>query len=352
MAAPTGPDPVLRVVELGHQVRTAYCGWLLARLGGQVTKLVHGADYPDPGLRPADDAAAEELATALYLDRGKTVLPGGGEFDRLVGNADVVLAPGTPDLVAHAGTTPESLCRRYPRLVVAIASRFGEHGRYAGLAGAEAQELALGGLLSMLGEPDREPVRPGGPQAGHAAASALFTAVMVALYHRSRTGRGTRVATSGVRAAAYIDWKSQIHHADDGTVLRRGSTAGPVVLRCSDGFVGFYYRDEEWPAVKRLFGDGRLDGEQFATQPDRDRHRAALIEVMQAYATRVTRDELYRQAQALGIPAGSVLTLPELRDDPQLTARGALRTQTAPGLGEVTFPIAPWTVDGVREATA
>jgi crotonobetainyl-CoA:carnitine CoA-transferase CaiB-like acyl-CoA transferase len=326
-----------RVLEIGHEVRTAYCGYLLARLGARVTKLV--TSYP------TGDSPAHDRAAATFLDRGKDVIRAGQTpADDLVDDTEVVIAPGRQALLAVTGSTPADLRRHRPDLVVGIASGFGEHGGYAGLAGGEAQQLALGGLLSMVGEPGREPLRLGGPQAGHAAALALFTAVQLALYRRAGTGTGALVETSAVRAVAYLDWKSQIHHADDGTVLQRGSGSGPVVLRCVDGFVGFYYRDEEWPAVKRLVGDPRLDDERFATQRGRDRHRADLVAILEAYSRHLTRDELYHRAQALHIPAGSVLTLDELRHDPQLTARDFLRTEDG-----VTYPLAPWTVDGIRE---
>ena len=76
-----------------------------------------------------------------------------------------------------------------------------------------------------------------------------------------RHGTGQSVDVSAVRTGAYLDWKSQIYYAAEGKILQRGSKSGPLVLTCADGFVGFYYRDEEWPAVQRLMGDPRLEDE-------------------------------------------------------------------------------------------
>jgi crotonobetainyl-CoA:carnitine CoA-transferase CaiB-like acyl-CoA transferase len=348
----SGSTTRLRVVELGHSVRTGYCGLLLGHLGAQVTKVVGPED--DRSAAPVDDVRARRRAAeAAYLNRFKEVVSGEpAGVARLLGEADVVLAPGADAFEQFADQTPAAACERDPALIVGIASLLGERGRYADYRGHEVQALALGGLLSMVGQPGREPLRIGGPQAEHSAALALLTGVSVKLFHRSTSGRGGLVSTSAVRATAYVDWKSQAHYADDGTVLQRGSTSGPIVLRCSDGFLGFYYRDEEWDAVKRLVGDERLDEARFATQRLRDRHRDDLVEIIEGFSRAHTRAEACSRSQALGIPAGSVLSLDELLDDRQLRSGDLLHRAEVPGLGTIVEPAAPWVVDGERQAMA
>jgi crotonobetainyl-CoA:carnitine CoA-transferase CaiB-like acyl-CoA transferase len=121
-----------------------------------------------------------------------------------------------------------------------------------------------------------------------------------------------------------------------------------VILTCADGFVGFYYRDEEWPAVRKLMADPRLEDERFATQVLRDRNREDLVSIMNEWSERLTRDEVYQRGQALHIPAGSVLDLDELAESPQVRARQSITREDVQGLGTVSYPVAPWTVDGVR----
>ena len=273
-------------------------------------------------------------AAAVFLDRAKTISDEPLDFADL----DVLLT----DVDQDVDTT------RFPNLIVAHASMFGRQGEYASLVGGEIQALALSGLLSMIGERGAEPLRLGGSQAEFSTGLAMFSGVMLALYRRSATGASSTVDVSAVRSGAYLDWKSQIYHVAEGKILQRGSESGPLVLVCADGFVGFYYRDEEWPAVKRLVGDPRLDGDEFVTQVGRDRNRARLTEIMNAWAASRSRAEIYRHSQALHIPAGSVLNLDELAEDPQVKAREFLATEHVPGLGPVSYPIAPWTINGAR----
>jgi crotonobetainyl-CoA:carnitine CoA-transferase CaiB-like acyl-CoA transferase len=331
------------VLEVGHAPRTAFCGYLLAGVGATVTKLVA------PGGEAVDaERAARDRAESLYLDHAKTVqaVSGAGPHAAVDG-VDVVLAGSDEDLVALLGTDAAGLRATRPGLVVALATVFGRSGEYASYTGGDLQALALGGLLSMIGERDREPQRLGGQQAEYCAGLALFTAVMTGLFARQGSGSGALVETSAVRAVAYLDWKSHVYHADRGVVLRRGSDSGPLVLECADGHVGFYYRDEEWAEVKALVADPRLDDERFATQLGRDRHREEFAAVMNEFSRRLTRDELYHRAQRRHIPAGPVLGVHELAGDPQLTACAFLTTRDADGV-PVTVPGLPWTVDGVR----
>lgn len=336
-----------RVLEIGHAVRTAYCGYLLAALGAHVTKVVVRQSYPAP---MATTHRADQRAAAYFFDHKKTVRSrdDSGDLASNLGDIDVVVAGSGADIEEFLGLSCDAIRARHSACVLAIASMFGESGEYRDLLGGEAEALALSGLMSMIGEPGREPLRLGGPQTEQAAALSLFTGIMVALYKRCETGRGTEVLTSAVRSTAYLDWKSHIYFAGEGKVLQRGSNNGPVVLACSDGFVGFYYRDEEWPAVKKLVADDRLDDAKFDTQLGRDRHRSELVEILESFSRDLTREQLYRRSQDLRIPAGPVLTLAELGGDRQLQARRFLRDEQVDGLGVVTVPSVPWTVDGVR----
>ncbi|HEY8471829.1 MAG TPA: CoA transferase [Natronosporangium sp.] len=335
-ADPYGFSP--RVLEVGHAPRTALCGYLLAGLGARVTKLA----TPE---RAADDPerAAWDRAMSIYLDRGKAAATGPPELAEL----DVVLAGSDAELVERLGTGAAGLRASRPGLVVALATEFGRGGEYRTYAGGDLLALALGGLLSMIGERGREPLRLGGNQAEYAAGLALFTAVLTGLYAGERSGTGALVETSAVRAVAYLDWKSHVYYADRGTILQRGSDSGPLVLECADGYVGFYYRDEEWPQVKQLVGDPRLADERFASQLGRDRHRAEFAAIVNEFSRRHRRAELYHRSQARHIPAGSVLGMAELVGEPQLTAREFFETRQVDGV-PVTVPKLPWTVDGIR----
>jgi crotonobetainyl-CoA:carnitine CoA-transferase CaiB-like acyl-CoA transferase len=333
----------LRVLEVGHTLPTAMCGYLLSGVGAAVTKLVNADEEAVDA-----DRAVLRRSESLVLDRGKDVeTPSTPYAASTLDGIDVVLAGSDADLVTLLGTDADGLRAARPNLVVALATVFGRSGEYRSYAGGDLLALALGGLLSMVGEPDREPLRLGGRQAEHAAGLALFTAVMTGLYARQASGSGALVETSVVRTVTYLDWKSHIYFADRGVVLQRGSDSGPLVLECADGYVGFYYRDEDWAEVKALVADPRLEDERFATQLGRDAHRTTFTGIMQEFSRRLTRDELYHRSQRRHIPAGPVLGLNDLAGDPQLRAR-AFFAEVNDGGVPVTVAGLPWTVDGVR----
>lgn len=310
-----------RIIEIGDSYAVRYCGYLFACLGGSVTRR-----------RGEAPATRHAQAATVFLDRGKTIVDGTPDLAQ----ADVLLTDEKVGITA------------FPELVVVRAYLFGAHGEYTSLQGTEIEAFALSGLMSMIGEQGREPLRIGGSQPELATGLSMFSAAMMGLFRRSGSGEGASIDVSVVRTGAYLDWKSQIYYVAEGKILQRGSESGPVILACTDGFVGFYYRDEEWPAVRKLMADPRLEEERFATQVLRDRNRVELGSIMNEWSGRLTRDEVYQRSQALHIPAGSVLDLDELVKSQQVQARDFITTEHVQGLGTVSYPVAPWTVDGVR----
>src|SRR3546814_12129967 len=85
---------------------------------------------------------------------------------------------------------------------------------------------------------------------------------MVCVWAADRKPEFREIVTSGVRAAAYLDWKSQIYFEAEGKVLVRGSDRGPIVVRCADGYLGFYYRPGAWAHMKRVLGVDALEDRQ------------------------------------------------------------------------------------------
>jgi len=326
----------LRVVELGDRASTAYCAKLMLGLGASVFKV------STAGAAPLGDLAASRRR---YLDVGKESVSANevepGMLASRLAEADVLLTGLDDDDLLALDVDVEAVRRDHPGLVISRATTLEPGQAGADLAG-DFQAQALSGLMYLVGEPDRQPLRLPGPQAEYTAGLALLTGTMFALFGRA-AGGGTEVSTSAARATAYLDWKSQIFFDDEGKVLRRGSDSGPLVLRCADGHVGFYYRPEEWAAVKRFIGDAALDDDRFATQAGRDAHRADLHAILEGFTASRGKTEVYHSGQAAGIPVGAVWTTTELLADPQYAARDFLRQADG-----ATMPRVPWSVDGER----
>jgi crotonobetainyl-CoA:carnitine CoA-transferase CaiB-like acyl-CoA transferase len=333
-------------VELDRDPIVRFCGKLMRGLGAHVTRLA--AESPE-------DLSDAEQAAAFFLDSGKSALPADGPVDganpvvaRALAAADVALISGRPDELSSRGLDYQALSAVNAGIVLGRVTRFGDGGEWSGYAGSDYEVGALSGLMRIVGEPGRAPLRLGGTQSDFTTAVTLFTGLQFALFGRSRTGQGSEVTTSAVRAAAALDWKSSIYYEVEGKTLERGSDRGPFVPATKDGHVGFYYRAEDWPAVKAVTGAPELADERFATQPGRDANRAELAAILGRAAARFTKKELYEQAQARRIPVGYVMTLADIPDDAQLRARGAVSQVTLPGGVAAWLPQPPWTVDGTR----
>jgi len=327
------------VLELDAHPITAMCGLLLAGTGATVW-----ADYGDEAVPPP--LTAEQ---ALYLGRSK-IRVSAADVGPLLPTVDVVLTSLSDADLAERGIDLAVLESVHPHLVVGRASVLGRRGRNANYAGGELQALALSGVLGIVGDADREPVRLAGIQAQYSAGAALFSGVLAAAFARTPGVASARrgVSTSAVRAAAYLDWKSMAHYEDDGTVLVRGSDRGPIRVRCEDGFVGLYYTPADWEKVKAIFRDGALGDPRFASQAGRDTHRDELLAAFEKASRGRRKDEIYREAQRYGLPTGAVLTIDDLRRDPQYTARGSLEPLGAVSGPTLEVPGVPWTVDGRR----
>lgn len=259
-------------------------------------------------------------------------------------DADVVLMSGRLQEWDRFGLAPSRLASLSPRAVIGRVTMFGDDGPYADLAGGEVQALALGGLMNLIGLPEREPLRLGGVQAQSAAGLAMLTGVTIGLFARSATGNGGEFVTSVLEAVAHLEWKSAVSSSRPGPSTRRGPDAGPLIVRCRDGFFALFYRPDDWRKVMAAFDDPRLDDPKFGTLASREANREALAATIGEIAASMSKRDLYHRTQGLGIPTGYLATMGDLLHSPQYHARGFLTEIDLEAGGRGVLPAAPWQV--------
>ncbi|MGE4427630.1 MAG: CoA transferase, partial [Solirubrobacteraceae bacterium] len=212
----------LTVVEYGDDLAAAFCGKHFADLGATVLL----ARQPHLG--------DEDAALRAYLDNAKRPL------SATPVRIDVAIVP-------HGETAA-------PATITVHISDFGETGPQAAWGGGALVAQASSGLLDLIGDPSREPVALGGHQIDDATGWAAFTGAQIALAG-IELGNGPAeqtVRVSRLEVAAYIEWKGRVY-VQAGNELVRGERSGPLVLRCSDGFFGLYYRASDWDRVLSVF---------------------------------------------------------------------------------------------------
>jgi crotonobetainyl-CoA:carnitine CoA-transferase CaiB-like acyl-CoA transferase len=219
MTAASRPLDGLRVVELGSSLAGAFCGKLLAAFGAEVIKVEPPEGDPNRRLGPfaGDRPDREASLTYLYLNTGKLglTLPLGSAagqraLRRLLADVDVVLDGLGHGQLDRLGLGYADLAAQSPGLVLTAITPFGDDGPYRDLLDGELVLLALGGLLNMVGEPEREPLRLGGYQAQYVTGLSALTGTLAALFARDLSGLGQRVEVSAHESVAFVEWKSGI----------------------------------------------------------------------------------------------------------------------------------------------
>uniref|UniRef100_A0A9L0IY04 Alpha-methylacyl-CoA racemase n=2 Tax=Equus asinus TaxID=9793 RepID=A0A9L0IY04_EQUAS len=228
----------VRVLELAGLVPGPFCGMVLADFGAQVVRVDRtgvrgGTSYLARGKR--------SLALDLKRPRGAAVLR------RLCARADVVLDPFRAGVMEKLQLGPEILQRENPSLIYARLSGFGQLGRFSRLAGHDINYLALSGVLSKLGKSGDKPCAPLNLLADFGGGGLMCAlGIMMALFERTRSGKGQVIDASMVEGTAYLStflWQTQ----------EMGLWEQPRGQNMLDGGAPFYttYRtaDEEFMAV-------------------------------------------------------------------------------------------------------
>nr|XP_006627299.1 PREDICTED: alpha-methylacyl-CoA racemase [Lepisosteus oculatus] len=194
----------VRVIELAGLAPAPFCGMVLADFGARVIRVDRTRTT-----MAMDVQARGKLSVALNLKKPE----GAAVLRKLCLKSDVVLEPFRKGVMEKLGLGPEELLKENPRLIYARLTGFGQSGSFATAAGHDINYLAMSGLLSKLGRSSENPYAPLNLVADFAGGGLLCAmGIVLALYERTRSGRGQVIDASMVEGAAYVGsfiWKSQ-----------------------------------------------------------------------------------------------------------------------------------------------
>ncbi len=228
----------LKVVELADTLG-AYSGRILAELGAQVTKIEPPQGDPGRRIGPfakgADDAGLPWLAwnlgkTGLRLDL--TESQGLAELQALIDTADILIQGGD-DHLADLGLTYAHLAKRNPGLISVIVAPFSETGALDGAPASDLTLMAMSGIMNMVGDPERAPLKLPGEQAYALGGIQGVTAALTALYARAHNdGKGERVWVSAYQSAVLAGYRDPIVWEWTGRI---GQRTGNKLVRGKSG---------------------------------------------------------------------------------------------------------------------
>jgi CoA:oxalate CoA-transferase len=256
----------------------------------------------------------------------------------LLGRADVLVENFRPGAMQRLGYGWESLHARYPRLVMASTSGFGQTGPYANRPAYDIVVQGMGGIMSMTGQPDGPPTRVG-TSLGDITAG-LFTVIGVeaALLERERSGCGMHVDVAMLDSQVAILENAIARYAATGTVpgplgSRHPSITPFEALATRDGHVIVAAgNDTLFGALCRALGRAELaDDPRFASNDLRTRNHGALKAALEeALAARPAAEWLAVLGEA-GVPCGPIQDVRQVLEDPQVVARNMVVTLEGEG---------------------
>ncbi len=327
-----------RNVPLCLRLATSLAAKIAADLGAEVIKVEPPGG--DPVRRAPPRLPAGESALFQFLNTSKRSLvldlasdAGRADLTRLLARADAVLfeEPAAIATLARAG-------RATPIEIAAFPVEMDAALRPV----SEFTLLALGGLLHMVGEPERKPLRLGGHQASYAAGLTAFTGLAAALAARDAGQKAPTVRVSLAEVLQWVNWKAASGAQASGVSPgREGRNSEFQILACRDGHVAVVYTVTQWPATRVLIGDPRIDDPKFNTRAGRREHIAELYAILRPWFADKTRAEIQQAAQARGVPFGPIFSPAELLHTEQYVARGFLADVAHPRLGKLRLPQLP-----------
>ena len=207
---------------------------------------------------------------------------------------------------------------------------------------SEFTVMALGGLLDMVGEPEREPLRLGGHQGAYPAGLAAFTALTAMLAAKDRGFTPEPARVSLVETMLWVNWKAVSGAKADGKApTRQGARSEFQVLPCRDGWIALVFTVTQFDNLRRLIGPSPLDDAKYSERAGRMKHVAEMYEVLTPWFAARGREEIYAAAQAAGVPLGPTYTPRDLLHDPQNLARDFIAAMAHPELGTLRLPRLP-----------
>jgi len=357
----------VRVVDFTQFEAGPSCTEALAWFGAEVVK-IENPKTGDPGRRlqpgkPDNDpwyfhqfnANKKSVTLNLKSPRGLEIVKD------LLKKADVTVENMAPGTIERLGLGWDVVHALNPRLIYCQVKGFGEGSPYEKNLAFDMIAQAAGGPISVTGDADRPPVKPG-PSFGDTGTGMLMAAsILAALYRRDRTGQGRRLQVAMQDAMVhYMRVPFSRTQLSGNAQIRAGSSRSNPLLApsalypCKPGGPNDYVyvftsraNPEHWTRLLKAIGRADLIGDpRYDTGPARGERAAEVDEIIATWTRQHTKEEAMRIIGGAGVPAGAVFDTLELLNDPSLAERGIMQKIEDPTTGKLTVPAWPVRFDG------
>ena len=354
MTSPIGPLAGLRVLDLTRVLAGPTCTQMLGDLGAEVIKIERPEAGDDTrGFAPPFVPNTKESAYFVGVNRNKKSVTldiakpeGQAIIHKLLEHCDILVENFKVGALAKYGLGYEQLAKTHPRLIYCSITGFGQTGPYAPRPGYDALIQAMGGVMSLTGEPNGSPQKVGVPVADLFAGLYGCIGILAAVNHRNTTGQGQQIDIGMLDThVAWLANQGMNYLATGENPPRLGNQHPNIApyqeFPTKDGYIILAVgNDPTFERFCKAFGqEALLADPRFATNPIRVQNRQLVTDTLTPVMKSKTTAEWIDALEALKIGCGPINTLEQVFADPHVQAREIV-VEMAHGSGETVKVIA------------
>ncbi len=326
----------IRVLDLSRVLAGPYCTMVLGDLGADVIKVESPEGDETRSWGPP--FAGSESAYYLCVNRNKRSIvvnfkteEGRTIIHELVKRSDVLVENFRPGTLRRFSLDYDTASVINPSLIYCSLTGFGQTGPLRDKPGYDFMIQAMGGLMSITGEPEGEPMKVGVAVADLFAGQNAVIAILAALQARAQTGRGQHLDISLFDSQVAMLANVASNNLISGNLPKRYGNAHANIVpyqsfQASDAwFVVAVGNDKQFEKLCQVIGNSELvSDKRFQLNAERVRNRDELLSILQPIFLAKTSSEWLSMLDAAGIPCGPINTLDEVFSMPQVEAREML----------------------------
>jgi len=338
----------IKVLDLTRALAGPYCTMLLADYGAEVIKVeLPGTGDDTRGWGPP--FVEGESAYFMSINRNKKSLTldmkntkSKDILERMIKQSDIIVENFRPGAADRLGLGYEQVKKINPKIIYCSISGFGQDGPYRELPGFDQTLQGMGGMMSITGEPDGPPMKVGVAIADISGGMFAGFGIMLALFHREKTGKGQWVDTSLLDSQiAWLTYRAGEFFAS-GKLPEKVGSGHPMIVpyqafKAKDEYINIAAgNDQLWKRFCKVINmENIMDDPKFVTNAKRVENRKELIAILSKIIETKTGAEWLKLLEDAGIPAGPIYTLDKLFSDPQVLHRKMVVELAHPKAGKI-----------------
>ena len=331
-----GPLKDLLVVDLTRVLVGPYCTMILSDLGARVIKI----EAPEIGddSRKFGPFVKDYSAYFMSLNRGKESIALNLKneddkkiFEKILAKADILVENFKPGTLEKWGFGWKQVSKKYPKLIYASASGFGQTGPLKELPAYDMVVQGMGGLMSVTGQPNSEPTRVG-TSIGDITAG-LFTAIGInaALYDRQKTGKGMYIDVSMLDCQIAILENAIARYLSKNEIPKPMGSRHPSIapfeaFKTKDSYIIIAAGNDKLfeNLCNALDLKDLIMDEKYKSNSSRSENMNELKKILEEKLIYKTTNEWVKNLESLKIPCGPIFNIKEAVENPQVEARNMI----------------------------